>query len=84
LDIGEADERCVEAAEVGGERDDSAHVEDMADGKDASPAKSQRRGNGGDHGQRGEEQAASSTSSLSDHFMGSQPSGSISNASVSR
>jgi hypothetical protein len=58
LDIGEADERCVEAAEVGGERDDGAHVENMADGKDASPSKSQRRGNGGDHGQRGEEQAA--------------------------
>src|SRR5215469_18857799 len=30
----------------------------MADGKDTSPAVSKRRGNGGDHSQGGEEQAA--------------------------
>ena len=58
LDVGKADERGVEAAKIGGERDDGAHVENVMDGKNASPSIGQRRGDGGDDGERGEEEAA--------------------------
>ena len=58
LDVGKADERGVEAAKIGGERDDGADVKNVMDSKDASPSIGQRRGGGGDDGQRGEEEAA--------------------------